>query len=426
MKWPRISVGAVMVALVVVAIDCVVVRSIQARQGGFTNDLKLIVLATLPMANLLAVGLASLAGGKARARSRPRLVGSVIGAGLALLATAFGLWPAIHQLESALQGTDLAKWIESSPGHEAVALVAIVGGLPLLFQGLMALAGGLIGGTIGSRSNHEPMVVAPSPGRPRFRSLAVLLVLVAVPALAVEEYLRWKVDPSVARFAVGSEAVFFLDQMRGIVVIPKASTLRQIVGARVRIEQDREPNVPEMVAMPQGTIEWDRRMVQVTVLDGPPGGRGAQFAPLLPPGDPVNPSSRQGRRPRSAMSASRCSGLRDKNRLLLDLRLQGRAKAIWGEQVHRPAEEFFEVELEPHEMAERGLALEGDEDIHVAPLAVIATGHRAEESQRLDRVFVTERGGFVLETIENGLAVHSVGSRSRRDSRSFRSWHPRF
>ena len=48
-----------------------------------------------------------------------------------------------------------------------------------------------------------------------------------------------------------------------------------------------------------------------------------------------------------------CSGLRDKNGLLFDLSPHLREQALRGEEDHAPAEEVFQVELQPQQTLRR-------------------------------------------------------------------------
>ena len=84
-------------------------------------------------------------------------------------------------------------------------------------------------------------------------------------------------------------------------------------------------------------------------------------------------------------------------------RISGRS--VFGRaEVDRPAEQVLQVEFQAHEVVERGLALERDEDVHVAPLVVVAPGHRAEDGQGLHPVLLPEAGGLGVQAIEDGLS----------------------
>ena len=270
MNVPRISVGAIMAGLVVVAIDCVAFRSIGARPEGMTNRLFLGVVATLPMANILAVVLSRSAGG--RPSNRPKLFGFAAGGLLAMLATVFGLEPGLSRLEVIFQGTALLHWLESSPALTLVALGVVVGVAPLAIQALVAMTSVWLIDRFAPPARPELDLASP-PRLHAARAFLTLLVLVAAPAMAIEGYLRRAVDPSTARLMVGSEAVIEADEATQILLGPKASPAR----GKVRIESDGEPSLIELWALPNGTVAKDRRMVRVTALEGPQAGQVMAF-----------------------------------------------------------------------------------------------------------------------------------------------------
>jgi hypothetical protein len=272
-KMPRISVGALMTGLVVVAIDCVVYRSIRSRPEFLSGSLTLVVMATLPMANILSFVFAALIRGRAEARACR--VGFVAGAGLAMVATIVWLMPALGGVEWLLTSTGLGRWLEASPTRLMAAYYGIVVGLPLLFQALAGLVGGWAGRWIGARRVHEPVVEATRPGRSRVASLGALVILAAVPALAVEGYMCRRVDPHLARLAVGTEAVVDLKNPAvGPLMVPKGSPIRRLAGTKVRVVADGEPYQVERVASSAHDKEYvrDHRPIRVTILDGPRAG----------------------------------------------------------------------------------------------------------------------------------------------------------
>ena len=65
---------------------------------------------------------------------------------------------------------------------------------------------------------------------------------------------------------------------------------------------------------------------------------------------------------------------RDMDQVSLYFRPHFGAKRIGSAQVDRPAERVLQVKLQPHEPVKRGFPLEGDEDIDVAALAIVAPG----------------------------------------------------
>ncbi len=269
MTLPRISVGTFMVGLCVVALDCVVFRSFGARYNGLHGFLFLAILATLPMANILAFATARLLGGWSLRTAG--LVGFVVGGAVAMLATVLGLEPALNQVERALNGSPLARWIEASPYGEPVALVVIIGLPPFLFQAVAALACGAIGRKL-AKAPVAADATPTRPSRPLFRVTIAALLLAAIPAVVVEATLRTKVDRHLTRFAVGSEATFDLDRSAMADFVPKGSPIRELVGHKVRVVEDTESNMVEHVVIGDRQFIRDRRYVKVTVLDGPRAG----------------------------------------------------------------------------------------------------------------------------------------------------------
>ena len=265
MKRPRITVGGLMVALIVIALDCVAVRSVFAR--AYDADLRLILFATLPMANLLGVGIARMAGG--RVRPRRVLVGFGLGSLCGLIATIVAIKPVLNWLESYLIAAGLAAWFERSPIYSAIGIIVIVVGLPFLGQLLVGLAGGWITWRLGGRPAPPPLV-EPSPSRHSIRGVIVLVALVATPAVAVEGILRWKVDSNMPRLLEGSEAVVDVDDPWGIPGRQVARTrLAALAKVKVRIEEDRGANLVELLAKDaRTTLIRDGRTVQVKVLGG--------------------------------------------------------------------------------------------------------------------------------------------------------------
>ncbi len=88
MKLPRVSILAIMAAVIVIAVDCMAVRIVEERIG-VVEWLLLIVWGTLPMTNLLAIGLASRLG---RRSCGPFLAGFLLCGSNALAATVALIW----------------------------------------------------------------------------------------------------------------------------------------------------------------------------------------------------------------------------------------------------------------------------------------------------------------------------------------------
>lgn len=262
MKPPRLSVRTIMTALVVVAIDCVVYRSFATRPAHMATDDFEIVLATLPMANLLAVVIARLAGSQAR----PFWVGFSIGGLGALLGTILGLEPALDWLCNFLASTGPGRWLDSSPIGALIGDFAILGVLPLLFQLLIALTVGMLARKVGGPV--PPGAVArPRAGKPAFRSLLVLLILAALPILVIETSLRRQIDPQTVRHPSGLTATVAFREIDRF-TIPKSSPILLLEGNKVRIESDQEPSALELLANDTGKLINDHRSVRVTLLDG--------------------------------------------------------------------------------------------------------------------------------------------------------------
>ena len=271
MTLPRISVGTFMTGLCVVALDCVVFRSFGARPNGLPRPLLFAVMATLPMANVLAFAIARLLGDRGRGRVRWGLAGFVIGGSVALTTTLLGGRFCLARLETALTGTSLAIWIETiletSPYGQPIVISVIVGLLPFLLQVVVALACS----GIGQKLAKAPVSLPTTSARPALRVTIVALLLAAIPAVLVEAHLRTTVDPHLTRLAVGSAATFHIglfDMYR----IPKCSPVIALVGSKVRVEQDDEPNVIEQILTGKSLRIRDRRQVKVTFLDGPRAG----------------------------------------------------------------------------------------------------------------------------------------------------------
>ena len=275
MKLPRISVGVLMAIMVVIALDCVIYRSINTRPDdvGLTS----ILFGTLPMANLLAIGLAWLASG--RARHRQFLVGFQIGGWCLLLTSIFWREPMMDLITKAFYAVGFTSLFgctfiftvleeEVSIG-DVIASYGYVIIVPFLFEILIGLIVGAIASRFGRTSDPGPEA-APASAPIPIRSLVVLIVLVAIPAAAVEGVLRRKVDATTARLVEGSEARVDVGDPTDLAgILPMV----QLDKAKVRIEEDRGPNqIDEFLVGWINSIR-DHRMVKVNVLDGPMAGQ---------------------------------------------------------------------------------------------------------------------------------------------------------
>jgi hypothetical protein len=101
---------------------------------------------------------------------------------------------------------------------------------------------------------------------------------------------------------------------------------------------------------------------------------------------------------------------RDMDEFLLDRRLHLGPKRIGSAEIDLSAEHILQVELQTHEAIEVGLSLERDEDVQVTPFAIIAPRHRTEHGERLEPIFFSQGGGFGLQEIKDGQAVHGGDS----------------
>ena len=271
MTLPRISVGALMAILYVAAIDCVVVRSFVVRPDAtWVGEVAAILFSTLPMANLLALGAASLVGSPAR-RTSWRW-GFLAGAGLGVLAMAIVTVPILEVVEDALVRNSLEAWIDSSTIAQ-VSVSGLFAALPFLFQLGAGLVGAKIARVITERRRSEPSQTSTT-GRRRLASLITLVILAGLPAVVVEAYFRLDVDPGIVRFARGEEAVVDLETEQALPrQIPPGSPLLQLAGRKVRVNLDSEPFAYEAFKrVPEGVYARDCRAIRVTVLDGPKAG----------------------------------------------------------------------------------------------------------------------------------------------------------
>ena len=273
MKLPKVSVGGLMSLLVVVAIDCFIYRLLQSRPESLIGTMiDPVVMSTLPMANLLTLGIAGLVG--SRSRRSPSRTGLAVGAFLGVLATIVGLRPALDRIESVVTWLGLIRWVGSSPIAEVVLYGIFVFGLPFLFQSFAGLIGARIGRAIGDRREYDSSSEGPErppAGRTRLAALVTLVALAALPAVTIEMVLRWNVKPALARFPAGLPAVIDLaNPQAGPVLLPAASPIRRLDGVKVLVESDREPMMIEgfMKKNEPRPHFRDHRIVRVTLATG--------------------------------------------------------------------------------------------------------------------------------------------------------------
>jgi hypothetical protein len=269
-KLPRLSVNAILAAVAVIATDCMVVRSVRGRPQLLTRDFELIVAGSVPMATILAVGLVLLP--RRVGRGRRFLLGFEIGGWLALMVYV-GLavarpWIIGDFVDSAFDSLgERTGWDMTSTAWTTAEQV----GFPILLllpQLFVALVGGGLGALIRGDSGTVPAVESPH-RRLRLGSLLVLLGLVASPALIVEGWLRWRVDPRSSRLDVGSRAVLDVQGSSGFVgLLPNRPRFVLPNGSEVRVDGDGEPSSVGPIG-PRGSGPLgDMRRVRVTLLDG--------------------------------------------------------------------------------------------------------------------------------------------------------------
>ena len=282
MKLPRVSITGIMVAAIVIALDCAAIRSIRSRPDGLTGNLLEMLLCTIPMANAVAVGIAVMI--RRRGRGRPFLGGFVMGGVMAsAVVVGCGVWR-MEWLGSYLEMSvslisRVIGWDIEAAG-EIFALVCLLPALLILPQFLVAFACGCASSRLANRSPEIPESW-PENHRLGHVSLASLLIIAATPTLALEAYFRWNLDPLIARFGVNSRAIVDFYKMGApgsTSTGPLPRTFGQSQpgladGTAVRVEADDEPSVIQQWAIWEEnqiseTRISDFRQVRVTLLDG--------------------------------------------------------------------------------------------------------------------------------------------------------------
>jgi len=274
---PRLSIVSVMAVVIVVAIDCLALRAIDSR-NGLAGALHGIALGSLPMVNLLAVGLTLIL--QERRKSRPFLVGFEVFGMLALLLFIAGARVFPDAINSGLisvadtfadTSARLGLDYASTDIGSLVEEVCLVPVLLLLPQLSFALAGGWLTHKFMTARSASPDEAAssPEPLRLRPRSLLVLLILSAIPALAIEVILRETVDPRFARLEAGSTVVLDDESSTGFYVnVPNGSAVIP-VGTRFQVVGDDAPSVIGPITKSRGRGPLgDLRAVRVTIIGG--------------------------------------------------------------------------------------------------------------------------------------------------------------
>jgi hypothetical protein len=266
MKLPAITIRGVLLAVVVAAIDCAIVRSILARGEQAVWLLK-IVVGALPFATILAVGL--LLG--LRGRRHSFWVGFELAGGIALAALVAAGYSRPNELNSVVDpvldrigeaigrglGIDLLASEDVTYPYVEVFVIA-----PLLVTvslAAVATAGGLLGRWLRVRIAFERF--AGRPRRPALVAALWLLVFFALPGVGIEGFLRRTFDPYAARLGVGKLAVLddaFSNGFPAQFEDGSATVLPN--GTRLRVEDDTQPDSFQ----PNAEV----RALHVTVLDG--------------------------------------------------------------------------------------------------------------------------------------------------------------
>ncbi len=276
MKLPRVSILAIMAAVVVLAVDCLAVRTVEAR-GPFVGPFDSLVCVALPMANVLSIGLALWLRGPGR---RPFLRGFVIVGAIALGAVIADVVSGTYWVENRAEAI-LGPLLKGIDGDKTPVLAAIVefgapAALILLPQLLIAVLGGL-GSLVLDRRRLAPDA-APISRRHRLRSLAASMMLVVVPVLAMEGYFRASVDPATARLPAGTVATLPLDALAGLPDYPGNETASSLGAARVRVDRDQEiDQLGAILGDPWYAPMRAFRRVAVTPLDGRRAGDSVQL-----------------------------------------------------------------------------------------------------------------------------------------------------
>jgi hypothetical protein len=277
MRIPRVSVQTIMALVIVVAADCLACRAVAIRPGGMTAHFNLILLNSLPMTNLLAIGAAFWIRGR---RTFGSFWAGFVGFGLvALVGSNLWLGPILAWWETTLTSAGLVAWVGNSAIRELVALYGLLAAVLAFPQVLVASIGGGLNRLIGMRSTWPAEVAGP---RRQVAALGAMVALVVFPALSVDAYLRLTVDRKIARLPVNSEAVVIDEQVQKMLALlpptrPGMSAIFAIGaapplpnGTRVRVESDAESSIVQGVQDSRGGAPsfGDYRIVRAILLDG--------------------------------------------------------------------------------------------------------------------------------------------------------------
>jgi hypothetical protein len=277
MKVPHISILSVMAVAAVAALDCFVFRSIAARPEFVAHEVWWTAVATLPMANFLAVAAALLA--RRRGAGRPDFLFGFQAAGwTVLLASIAWLNPILRLIETCLTSLGAVEWCAGSPIREAILIYAVAPTVCFVPQALVAAVGGWIARHFG-RSRAKTTITDLTPRASRLARVVWLLMLVGIPAFSFETYLRLRVDPALRRLPQGSVAVVDFHTFPEFPVFPtKGSPLAKLAGTRIRVDSDADAWMPEFCVASNGDrLQRDHRVIQVTLLDGERSGESARL-----------------------------------------------------------------------------------------------------------------------------------------------------
>jgi hypothetical protein len=286
MKPPQVSLNSVMAAVALVAIDCMTLRMVELDPNPLTLAITLLVLGCLPMANVLAVGLAILIRrGRANA---PFWLGFAIAGGIVFVVNVVLTIAIPDRLNKLLELTEpIVKFVgrrtglESSPLWELILIAGYVPALWLMPQVLIAFAGGWLSRRLRHRAetlSEDDRVVR----RLSWGSLLAMSLLVAIPAMAVEGIRRWVIFPQVVRLDQDSQAVVDLKIMpRMQVTLLTGTPVMLLDGMKVRVEDDSNPSVIEGMVAEGGTLTGDFREVRITLLEGKGAGQSTRLGRCL-------------------------------------------------------------------------------------------------------------------------------------------------
>jgi len=266
-----------MVVMIVVAINVSAMRTVARRPDELTGILKFLVFGSMPMASLLAAN--AIFGPRHNAFRRGFQSAGFAGLAAGIACYLASPWVIGAYLETVLDSFGDATGLSASYNWATIEEICIVPMLLLVPPLLAALAGGWA--LSRRRRDGEARVDESEVGAKGhagwIRSVAFLLVMLAIPVLTMEGILRRSVDPQLARLEHGCVAALDFPGSTGYYIpFPEGDVLAPN-GTTVRVEEDGQPSVIGQ-AMSNGTGPFgDLRRVKVTVLDGTAQGRTAEF-----------------------------------------------------------------------------------------------------------------------------------------------------